>query len=401
MFKRGFATTRNVANTFDRNFKVKNSNNNRTKAWVREGKNKDDYFRDRFAHVHARQKQRQKEREEQGEGEDKVFGKYFGKDYRPQKEEGRFSGGGSYKQRYDRYSGGNDTRNAREARFERRTPRLTLQPWQQYLYGTGTVKAALQAGKRSSNTALYTTEENECSKLAQQKGIKVETRTRADLNNMTRNAVHNNVVLETRQLDIPDIDYLSKSTKSTTEFFINELDLGKSTQTELPVKANKPNAFGIYIDQVTDTHNMGAIIRSAYYLGADFVVFSEKNCCKLTPAVCKTAVGAVDLMPIYNAPHPLQFFEKSVSNGWQLIATMPNPTKNKIEPSQLSNILNDAPCLLVLGSEGYGIRTSLANRANYQVGLTPHHDIGTVDSLNVSVAAALLMSRFFKPNAFD
>lgn len=171
----------------------------------------------------------------------------------------------------------------------------------------------------------------------------------------------------------------------------------------------KTNALGIYIDQVTDPHNLGAILRSAHFLGADFAILSELNCAKLSPVAAKSAAGAVDSFPIYTCDAPLKLFEKSVAQGWNIVATVPPhikvTTAKRVSPRDLpliglsGNQSSGGPCLLAVGSESEGLRKSLLQRCTHVVSIpkatdTSVEDGDVVDSLNVSVATALLVSNF-------
>ncbi|KAF5099415.1 hypothetical protein D0Z03_001035 [Geotrichum reessii] len=169
----------------------------------------------------------------------------------------------------------------------------------------------------------------------------------------------------------------------------------------------KTNALGIYIDQVTDPHNLGAILRSAHFLGADFAIMSELNCAKLTPVAAKSAAGAVDSFKIFTCDAPLKLFEKSAAAGWNIVATVPPgvklPHAKRVAPRELALLglgfkdeFRRGPCLLAIGSESEGLRKSLLNRCTHVVSIpkTGGTSGDVVDSLNVSVATALLISNF-------
>ena len=203
-----------------------------------------------------------------------------------------------------------------------------------------------------------------------------------DLNLLSKNGVHNNYVLAAHKRELPAVTDLDIESG-------NLLVVGK----EQPIKRTHP--LGIYIDEVTDTHNMGAIMRSAYWFGVDFVAFSRRNCAPLSPQVLKASAAAAEYLNIYEVPQPLKFFENLKEKNWNIIATVVPGTKTKLERRQaneLNSMLQDGPCLLVIGSEGEGLRTTLLQRSTDCVSLESQHDSSMIDSLNVSVATALLLS---------
>ena len=172
------------------------------------------------------------------------------------------------------------------------------------------------------------------------------------------------------------------------------------------VNEKKKFPLGIYLDEVVDPHNIGAIIRSAYFLGADFIVMSRRNCAPLSPAVSKTSSGAVELMPIYHVDKPLNFFSKSQEEGgWTFVTSCLTNSDSKmkkystgkiLEMGALNGLCQELPVMLVVGNEGSGVRTNIKMRSDFFVEIPFGRQIPNketpVDSLNVSVATALLLS---------
>lgn len=174
------------------------------------------------------------------------------------------------------------------------------------------------------------------------------------------------------------------------------------------VQSHRPRRFPlvVYLDQLNDTHNLGSILRSCQFLGADAIVVTAKNCAPLSAAVAKTSSGALEYMPVFeNSKPPNQFFTKCKNNGWNIVcAAVPTATgsaKSKAEKPltlrQCGSWLDNKPTVLVLGGEHGGVRQTILNQADNHV-IVPAANSwiknNTVDSLNVGVAAGILINRF-------
>ncbi|KAF2840018.1 alpha/beta knot, partial [Patellaria atrata CBS 101060] len=182
--------------------------------------------------------------------------------------------------------------------------------------------------------------------------------------------------------------------------------------------------FVLFLDSILDPGNLGAILRTAYFLGVDAVAMSTRNIAPLNAVALKASAGAAEGVKLLSVSDPVSFLESSGSHGWQIyaassiVSTSSGPrgsssgqdaysdssitfTKSKTPFKRLPdhNPLATHPTILMLGSEGTGLRGALLAKAQYNVGITAAKssiDLG-VDSLNVSVAAAILSMRFMRP----
>lgn len=303
-------------------------------------------------------------------------------------------------------------------------PKLVLNSIAEYVFGTHAVLGALTAGKRNAFGRIYVqNSKKETSKILQlgkRYGVKVVEKTKGELNMLCSNGVHNGVVLESRPLEFPMVESLGKCDASG-EYVLNMVDENSNgtVLTQCAVARDIPDSqlrfpMGIYLDGITDPQNLGNIIRSAYYLGADFIVIPESESARLGPVAAKAAAGALDMMPIYRVEHPMQFTDKARTGGWNVISTSSKTAKEDLEEtngkhqsllegkyidfSDLPGLMSTAPMLLIFGSEGAGVRTNLKFRSDYLVGLTkgrPDPE-GVVDSLNVGTAVGLLIGKCFE-----
>lgn len=298
-------------------------------------------------------------------------------------------------------------------------------PLSEYIYGTHSVRAALTANKRELYNKLFihNNKDEQIIKLAKKYGLKVVKKdSKGELNMISDNGVHNGVILETKPLILPIIEDLGECDVESGEYNVTifnelyntEVDVKKTVVRKFSDPSQKKFPLGIYLDGITDPQNIGAIIRSAYFLGADFIVVPEHASAKLGPVASKSSAGSIDLMTIYQTDDSFKFIESIKKNGWNVISTSSKPNeeemldlKNRhlkveyhllkkfIELSDLAGILAESPILLVMGSEGEGVRTNLKIKSDFLVGLdkarVEQDDI--VDSLNVSVASALIINK--------
>ena len=139
----------------------------------------------------------------------------------------------------------------------------------------------------------------------------------------------------------------------------------------------------VCLDQVTDPHNLGAVIRSAEGAGATGVVVPAHGAARVTPAVCRASAGAVEHLPVAVVPNLARYLnDVKGADLWVWGAAADGPAR------LWDADFGDAGVAFVLGAEGRGLRP-LVRRACDEIVAIPL--LGRVDSLNVSVAAALLV----------
>lgn len=140
--------------------------------------------------------------------------------------------------------------------------------------------------------------------------------------------------------------------------------------------------FFLVLDSVTDVRNLGAIARTAYAAGCDALVLPQKNSASVNADAVKTSAGALMHLPVCRAldlPASVTYMKDS---GLAVVAAT-----EKGEDLYQGH-LPDGPVALVLGSEEKGIRQGILELADYRVRIPMS---GEVSSLNVSVAAGILM----------
>ena len=141
------------------------------------------------------------------------------------------------------------------------------------------------------------------------------------------------------------------------------------------------DALVICLDQVTDPRNLGAVCRVAECAGAAGVVIPERRAAEVTPAACKASSGAVEHLPIARVRNVADWLGRAKEAGaWVYAADAAGVPYDR--PDYRGRVV------LVLGSEGAGIRRRVRSACDEAVALPVH---GRVGSLNVSAAAAALL----------
>lgn len=160
----------------------------------------------------------------------------------------------------------------------------------------------------------------------------------------------------------------------------------------------------LVVDQVLDPGNLGAIIRTASFMGVTAVAVSKKGSAPVTPVVLKASAGAAEALTMLSVDSVEDFLQKSKGNGWKVFAACPPKPDSKraqidsIELEKHDPLLKD-PCILLVGSEGEGLPRALRRAANVEISIPNLSGSDVVDSLNVSVATGLLCSAFLKGKA--
>ena len=144
----------------------------------------------------------------------------------------------------------------------------------------------------------------------------------------------------------------------------------------------------LMLDQITDPQNVGAILRSAAAFGASGVILQDRHAPKLTGALAKAAVGAVDMIPTAHVVNLSRALETLAELGWRAVG-LDGHTE-----TYLDQALDGGPTILVLGSEGEGLRRLVAEHCD-ELAKIPMP--GGFESLNVSAAAAVALYEASRP----
>ncbi len=220
------------------------------------------------------------------------------------------------------------------------------------IYGFHAVSAALRAPRREL-VRLYATEAA-AERLAQEiaaRGVETKVVAAEDIAARTpRDAVHQGVLLEARPLSPIDIS-------------------------ELP-----PNGLVVALDQITDPHNVGAILRTAAAFAVDALLTTERHSPEFTGALAKSASGGLEHVPICSVVNLARALDELGDLGYWRIGL------DSEAPELLAEARLARPLVLVLGAEDKGLRRLTRERCDSMARL---HLPGAIKSLNVSNACAI------------
>ncbi|EED88666.1 ribose methyltransferase, partial [Thalassiosira pseudonana CCMP1335] len=156
------------------------------------------------------------------------------------------------------------------------------------------------------------------------------------------------------------------------------------------------------LDEVVDPQNLGALLRSAYFLGGRVgILVCSKNSSPLTTTVSAASAGALEFMTVYSTSNLPKMLNRAREDGWRVLGAAADiPDSGGAARSETGK-----PTILVLGSEGRGLRTWVARSCSgfvkvpggLNMAASDNDEDATqagVDSLNVSVTGGILLWHF-------
>jgi 23S rRNA (guanosine2251-2'-O)-methyltransferase len=151
--------------------------------------------------------------------------------------------------------------------------------------------------------------------------------------------------------------------------------------------AERAGGHGLWLalDQLQDPHNVGAVFRAAAFFGVQGIVLTRDRSAPLNATVYDVASGGLEHVPFSQEPNLSRALDQAKKGGLWVLGTSEHAEED------VSSIPRDRPWLLVLGNEEKGIRRLTRDKCDLLCRLTPRSE---VTSLNVSVAAGVLIARF-------
>jgi 23S rRNA (guanosine2251-2'-O)-methyltransferase len=230
------------------------------------------------------------------------------------------------------------------------------------VYGINPVLEALKVGRvtavwmaQGANPRLQ-----QVADLARQKGIAVRTRDGHSLDRLAEGGVHQGVVAELRDAGPLSVE-----------------DLVRGAQ-----QRGGASPLIVVLDGIEDPHNVGAILRTADAAGVDGVIRQSRRAAPLGGVAAKASAGAVAHVKVADVVNIARAVEELKEAGVWTIGLAGDADKRYDE------IDFSLPSALVLGAEGDGLRRLVRERCDWLVSIPMR---GQVDSLNVSVAAGVVL----------
>jgi 23S rRNA (guanosine2251-2'-O)-methyltransferase len=155
----------------------------------------------------------------------------------------------------------------------------------------------------------------------------------------------------------------------------------------LKKKKSTKDLFLVLLDQLTDPQNIGAIMRACECFQVDGLILPKQICLSMPPSISKASAGALDLITVIQANNSLSAVKLCQQEGVEAVCTTLSP-----KAKNLFSFSYPKKTLLVLGSEGKGISHAVEKIAKHHVQIPIK---GKIDSLNVSQAAAICLSRIY------
>ncbi|XP_013053539.3 rRNA methyltransferase 1, mitochondrial [Anser cygnoides] len=209
---------------------------------------------------------------------------------------------------------------------------------------------------------------------ASARGVPVHRVGRRELDALCRGRVHQGVCLEATPLRFKSLEEAEKP------------DLGDE---------ESPNRQLVWLvlEQIQDPMNLGALLRSAYFLGVDRVVTSQRNSCPLTPTVSKASSGAMEVFDVYSTDDLRSFLKAKAAEGWEVVGTVSKP--EEVENVPVISCLEfrwNKPTIIVIGNEGDGLSLETQLLCHRMLAIPPGRALHPgIESLNVSVATGILL----------
>ena len=135
------------------------------------------------------------------------------------------------------------------------------------------------------------------------------------------------------------------------------------------------------LDNIQDPHNLGAILRTADAAGFHGIILPKDNAVGMTPAVVKASAGAFAHVPVVQITNLVRTMDELKNQGFWFYGT------DESSDQSFMDIDYAGPVGIVMGSEGSGLRRLVRDKCDFLISIPM---FGKINSLNVSVAAALM-----------
>lgn len=245
--------------------------------------------------------------------------------------------------------------------------RTEVQEVVDFVFGRHAVVEALQTQDRVNRVFIQEgTSGRDAAKvieLAREKGIQVQTVPKTKIEDLVGNAVHQGLVASIAAYEYADLEDVFKKAEEKGE-----------------------DPFIVILDGVEDPHNLGSILRTADATGVHGIIIPKRRSASLTATVAKASTGAIEHVPVVRVTNLTQTIEQLKARGVWVFGTDMNGTDYRKWNTK-------GPLAIVMGNEGKGVSRIVKESVDEMVTIPM---VGHVQSLNASVASALMMYEVFR-----
>lgn len=195
--------------------------------------------------------------------------------------------------------------------------------------------------------------------MAKEKGVVVQYVDKNKINQISTSHAHQGVIAYVAAYKYYDVDEIIDRARSKNE-----------------------DVFLVILDEITDPHNLGSIIRTANAAGVHGIIIPKRRSVGLTTTVAKTSAGAIEYVPVSKVTNISRTIDYLKEQGIWVIGADMDGENIHYNSNLKGNIA------IVVGSEGQGMSRLVKEKCDFLVKLPMK---GEVSSLNASVAASILM----------
>lgn len=231
------------------------------------------------------------------------------------------------------------------------------------VYGKSPVLSVLESNKNISRICIQRSfNDMKTMKIIKDKNLRYEIVDKKVLDKLTNFANHQGIAVW-----IPEYTYLS------LEELLKKIEGIK-------------NPCLLMLDGIEDPHNLGAILRSVDCTGCQGVIIGKHNQVQLNATVAKVSTGAIEHVNVVQVTNLTRTLQTLKEKGYWVVGAEAH------ESSDYRSVNYDMPVVMVVGSEGNGISPLVLKQCDFRVRIPM---VGHVNSLNVSVATALLLYQVY------
>jgi len=228
-----------------------------------------------------------------------------------------------------------------------------------WIIGKHAVEAALNNPRREKYRLCITAENYEKFKLNNKK-LKPEIMSRSEISKLTDNNINQGIALLTKPLEKQNLNNFLKQNKNIKKIFV-------------------------ILDQINDSQNIGAIIRSASAFSSSGVIILDKHSPNENSALSKAAVGTLEKIPLFKVNNIVQTINLLKKNNFWTIGLEAQASKTLKEINESTKLFSEN-LAIIMGNEGKGLRNLVKDNCD----ITARINIkNSIESLNVSVALAI------------